>query len=138
MQVQPYLNFDGRCEEALNFYRKAIGAEVTALMRMNESPEPPPPGTLAPENGNKVMHSTFRVGETTIMASDCGCEGKTGFQGFSLAIGVPTPADADRLFAALADGGKVHMPLGKTFWSPRFGVVADKFGVAWMISTNHS
>ncbi len=102
-------------------------------MRFKDSPEPPAVGTVAPGSENKVLHTSFRIGETTIMASDCHAGGKTNFQGFSLAITVPKEADTDRLFNALADGGKVQMPLAKTFFSPRFGVVTDRFGISWMI-----
>jgi PhnB protein len=133
MQVLAYLNFDGRCEEAISFYRGALGAEVTALIRFKESPEPCAPGMVPPGAENKVMHSSFRIGDSTIMASDCHCAGQPNFQGFSLSLTVPNEAAADRAFAALADGGKIQMPLGKTFFSPRFGVVADRFGVSWMI-----
>jgi PhnB protein len=133
MQVQAYLNFDGRCEEALEFYRKALGAEVTMLMRYKECPEPPPPGMLAPGSDNKVLHASFRIGETTLMAADCHCQGKPAFQGFSLSITAANEAQADRFFAALGDGGKVKMPLAKTFFSPRFGMVDDRFGIGWMI-----
>lgn len=131
--VQPYLLFGGRCEEALEFYRTAIGAEVDMIMRFSESPDPVPPGMLAEGFENKVMHSSFRVGETTLMASD-GCSPADGkFGGFSLSISVPSEADADRVFAALAEGGTVKMPLNKTFWSPRFGMLEDRFGLGWMI-----
>jgi PhnB protein len=133
MQVQPYLNFDGRCEEAIEFYRRAIGAEVTTLMRFKDSPEPHQPGMVPPGAESKVMHASFRIGGTTVMASDCRCEGRPSFQGFSLALSVSGVAEAERLFAALADGGQVQMPLTKTFFSPGFGVVADRFGVSWMI-----
>ncbi len=133
MQVQPYLFFNGRCEEAVEFYRRALGAEVTMLMRYKESPDPPPPGKLPPGSENKVMHASLRIGDTTVMVSDGTCTGKLGFQGFSLSITVPDVAIADRLFAALADGGQVQMPLAKTFFSPRFGMVADRFGVGWMV-----
>ena len=131
--VQPYLFFGGRCEEALEFYRTAIGAEVQMLLRYKESPEPTPPGMLPAGYEEKVMHSAFRVGETTLMASD-GCGESPVFGGFSLSLTVRTPEEADRAFAALAEGGEVRMPLGKTFWSPRFGMVQDKFGLGWMIS----
>ncbi len=130
--IQPYLFFSGRCEEALEFYRTAIGAEVEMVMRFNESPEPLPPGVLQEGFEAKVMHSSFRVGDAMIMASD-GCDDKTVFSGFSLALQVSTIAEADRAFAALADGGQVQMPLSKTFWSPRYGMVQDKFGVSWMV-----
>jgi PhnB protein len=131
MLVQPYLNFDGRCEEALEFYRSAVGAEVTMLLRFQDSPEPCAPGMVTPMD--KVMHASFRIGENTLMASDCHCTGKPNFQGFSLSLTVPTVAEAERRFAALAAGGQVQMPLTKTFFSPSFGVVADRFGVSWMI-----
>jgi PhnB protein len=133
VQVQPYLNFDGRCEEALEFYRKALGAEVTMLMRFKESPEPPAPGMVSPGSGDKVLHASFRVGETTLMASDGRCTGRANFQGISLSLTVPNDAEAERRFAALADGGQVQMPLKKTFFSSRFGMVADRFGVSWMV-----
>jgi PhnB protein len=129
--LQPYLFFDGRCEEALEFYRKTIGAEVTTLMRYKDSPDPTMacPG-VSPD---KVMHSSFTVGNTTVMASDGRSTGKPVFQGFSLSLAVATEAEADKLFGALGNGGQVQMPLTKTFFSPRFGMVADRFGVGWMI-----
>jgi PhnB protein len=133
MRVEPYLFFDGRCEEAIEFYRKALGAEVTMLMRYKESPEPAPPGMVPPGSENKVMHSNLRIGETMVMASDGNCQGKPSFQGFSLSVTAPNAAEAERMFTALADGGQVQMPLAKTFFSPRFGMVADRFGVSWMI-----
>jgi PhnB protein len=133
MQVQPYLFFDGRCEEAIEFYRKALGAEVTMLMRFKDSPEPPQPGTCPPGAGDKVMHMSVRIGETTVLASDGRCLGKPSFQGFSLSLTVPNDAEAERRFAALAEGGQVQMPLTKTFFSSRFGMVADRFGVSWMV-----
>ena len=128
--VQPYLFFNGRCEEAVEYYRKTLGAEVTALMRYKDSPEP---GMCPAGAGEKVMHASLRVGETTLMASDGRCEGRPSFQGFSLSLTLSDAAEADRLFAALADGGQVQMPLTATFFSPRFGMVADRFGVSWMI-----
>ena len=137
MLVQAYLNFDGRCEEALNFYKKALGAEVTMLMRMNESPEPPKPGLVAPGSADKVLHAAFRIGETMLLASDCYCSGKPVFQGISLTITARDEAEANRLFAALSDGGQVTAPLSKTFFSPRFGMVTDRFGVAWMVLVPH-
>jgi PhnB protein len=132
--VQPYLFFNGRCEEAVEFYRKALGAEVEMLMRFKDSPEPPQPGTVPPGFENKIVHVSFRVGDTTLMASDgCSAE-KANFEGFSLSLAVATEAEVDRVFAALADGGQVRMPPAKTFWSPRFGMVEDRFGVGWMIT----
>ena len=132
MQVQPYLNFEGRADEAINFYRNALGAEVTALMRFKDSPQPPlrpvPPGT-----DNKVMHFSLRIGDSTVMASDGRCLGQPTFQGFGLSLTVGDEAEADRIFGALSDGGQVQVPLAKTFFSPRFGMVADRFGVCWMV-----
>jgi PhnB protein len=133
MLVQPYLFFNGRCEEAIEFYRKALGAEVGMMMRFKESPEPPQPGMVPPGSENKILHASFRIGETTVMASDGHCSGKADFQGFTLSLTLSREADADRLFKALADGGQVQMPLAKTFFSPRFGMVADRFGVSWMV-----
>jgi len=132
-QVQPYLFFDGKCEEALEFYKSALGAKVDMLMRFKESPDPVPPGTCGPNSGDKVMHSAFRIGETLIMASDGMAGGKPEFKGFSLSVSAKDAAEADRIFAALGKDGQVQMPLGKTFFSPRFGMVADKFGVGWMV-----
>ena len=131
--VQPYLFFGGRCDEALEFYRTTLGAQVDFLMRYKDSPEPMPPGRLAPGFENKVMHSTFRIGETTLMASE-GCGEAANFVGFSLSLALPTEAEANRAFAALAAGGQVEMPLTKTFWSPRFGMLTDRFGIGWMVS----
>ena len=130
MKVQPYLYFDGRTEEALEFYKKTLGAKVEMLMRFKESPDQ---AMCAPGSGEKVMHSCFRIGDTALMASDGNCQNKTAFQGISLSLTVATDAEAERKFAALAEGGQVQMPLTKTFFSPRFGMVADRFGVSWMI-----
>ena len=133
MNVQPYLFFAGRCEEAVAFYRDALGAEVEALMRFKDSPDPPPPGTVPPGSDDKVMHASLRIGDTSVMASD-GCSlGQPSFQGFALSLTATDAGEADRLFAALAEGGQVQMPLAETFFSPRFGMVADRFGVSWMI-----
>jgi PhnB protein len=136
MQVQPYLFFEGRCEEALEFYRQALDAQVDMLMRFKESPEAPPPGAVAPGSEDKVMHASFRVGDTTLMASDGGCSGHSGFQGVTLSLNVGEVAEAERRFAALAAGGEVQMPLGATFWSPAFGMVVDRFGVSWMVNVS--
>ena len=131
--IQPYIFFGGRCEEALKFYGTALGAQVDFLMRYKESPEPLPPGRLPAGYENKVMHATFRIAGNTLMASD-GCEEGANFAGFSLSLAVPTEAEANRAFAALADGGQVKMPLTKTFWSPCFGMLTDRFGLGWMVS----
>ncbi len=131
MSIQPYLFFDGRAEEAIEFYRGALGAKVEMLMRFKDCPETE--HRPSAETENKVMHSELRIGDAKIMASDGRCQGKPSFEGFSLALTAADEAEADRLFNALADGGQVQMPLAKTFFSPRFGMVADRFGVAWMI-----
>jgi PhnB protein len=128
--VQPYLMFNGRCEEAIEFYRKALGAEVTMLLRFKDAPDP---SMCPPGSENKVMHANLQIGEATILASDGRCSGEMSFAGFSLSLTLKNAADADRFFAALSDGGQVQMPLDKTFFSPRFGMVADRFGVSWMI-----
>jgi PhnB protein len=128
--VQPYLFFNGRCEEALEFYKKNLGAEVTMLMRYKDSPEPNACGPVSPD---KVMHATFRIGSTNLFASDGNADGKVNFQGFALSLSVATEAEADRRFKALANGGQVQMPLSKTFFSPRFGMVTDRFGLKWMV-----
>ncbi|WP_046868040.1 VOC family protein [Microvirga massiliensis] len=133
MRIEPYLFFDGRCEEAIEFYRRTLGAEVTMLMRFRDAPDPPPPGMIAPGSEDKIMHASLRIGDTNVMVSDGRCMGTPSFQGVSLSLTVANEAEADRVFAALADGGQVQMPLGKTFFSPRFGMVADRFGAGWMI-----
>jgi len=134
MLVQPYLFFDGRCEEAIEFYKRAVGANVAMLVRFKDSPDPPPPGMVPPGSENKVMHATLTIGESTVMASDGECGGKPSFQGFSLSLTVANEAEANRAFAALVDGGTVRMPLTKTFFSPRFGMLTDRFGVGWMVN----
>jgi PhnB protein len=134
MHVQPYLFFDGRCEEAIGFYQKALGAQVQMLMRFKDSPEPMQGGKNPP--ADKVMHSSFRIGDTEVMASDGFAEGKSKFQGFSLSLTARDEGEAERWFAALGDGGQVQQPLIKTFFSPRFGMVADRFGVSWMVVVN--
>lgn len=133
MQVQPYLFFDGRCEEAIEFYRNVLGAEVTILVRFKEGPEPQQQGMVPPGSEDKVMHASLRIGDATVLASDGRCLGQPSFQGFAVSLTVPTEAEAERLFEGLVEGGQVQMALAKTFFSPRFGMVADRFGVSWMI-----
>jgi PhnB protein len=132
MQVQPYLNFDGRCEEAIEFYKKSLGAKVDMMMRMKECPDPQP-GMSSPGMENKILHSAFHIGDTQVMASDGRCTGNAKFDGIMLSISAKDPAEAERIFKALGDGGKVQMPLAKTFFSPSFGMLADRFGVNWMV-----
>jgi PhnB protein len=131
MHLQPYLMFDGRCEEAFEFYRNAVGAEAGMTMRYKDAPMPPemaPPGSE-----NKIMHMEFRIGDSVVLASDGDCKGSPGFQGFNLVINAKDEADAKKLFTALSDGGAVRMPLDKTFFSPCFGMLTDKFGVGWFV-----
>jgi PhnB protein len=133
MQVQPYLMFGGRCQEAVDFYREVLGAEVPMLMRFKEAPESPPPGMMPDNWGDKVMHCELKIGDTVVMASDgCSTSG-TEFKGFSLTVSAASEAEADRLFAALSAQGQVTMPLAKTFFSPRFGILVDRFGISWMV-----
>jgi PhnB protein len=132
MQVQPYLFFDGRCEEAVEFYREKLGADVTMLVRFKDVAESQT--EMIPEGaGNKIMHARLRIGETAVMASDGHCQGHPHFEGFCLSITASSAADAEFMFAALSDGGKVQLPLAETFFSPRYGMVSDRFGVSWMV-----
>lgn len=133
MILQPYLFLDGRAEEAIAFYRQALGAETVMMMRMKDSPEPPQPGMVPPGSDDKIMHAALRIGEAILLLSDGRCQGQPEFRGFALSLTAADAAEADRRFAALSDGGQVQMPLGRTFFSPRFGMVADKFGVPWMV-----
>jgi PhnB protein len=133
MTVTPYLFFNGRCEEALEFYKQTLGAEVAMMMRFKENPEPPPPGKVPPGSDDKIMHAYFRINGSAVMASDGLAQGNATFKGFSLCIDAKDEAEADRMFAGLAAGGEVQMPLGKTFFAKRFGALTDRFGVGWMI-----
>jgi PhnB protein len=134
MHIQPYLYFRGRCEEAIEFYKRAIGAEVQMLVRMSDAPHDPNAPKLPPGWDKKVMHAELTIGDSKLLFSDGGTAGPTEFKGFDLSLNVPDAATADRAFAALSAGGTVHMPLSQTFWSPRFGTLSDKFGVAWMVN----
>jgi PhnB protein len=140
MQVEPYLMFNGRCEEAIDFYGAVLGAEVEMLLRFRESPDTPPPGIMPPNWGDKIMHCALKIGGTRVMASDgCASDGP-GFKGVCLTASVATEQEADRVFAALSEGGQVTMPLAKTFFSPRFGMLTDRFGLGWMVivETKHA
>ena len=136
MHVQPYLFFDGRCDEAIEFYKRALGAKVEMLMRFKDSPVPPQgSGECAPAAGteNKVMHATIRIGDSAVNVSDGRCTGRPKFEGVSLSLTVENDDKAESIFKTLADGGQVQMPLTKTFFSSRFGMVADRFGVSWLV-----
>jgi PhnB protein len=130
MNIQPYLSFEGRCDEAIEFYKKAIGAKVDMLMRFKEAPDQ---SMMSPGSGEKVMHAALRAGDAMLLMSDGRCTGSANFHGIALALSAANDADAERMFSALAEGGKVNMPMTKTFFSSRFGMVADKFGVGWMV-----
>jgi PhnB protein len=131
MQVQPYLNFNGRCEEALQFYSKHLGAKIEMMMRFKDMPGPQAPGMTAPPE--KILHAAFRIGDAQLLASDSHCTGKPAFEGIALAVTARDDAEAKRLFGALSDGGKVQQPLIPTFFSSSFGMVDDRFGVSWMV-----
>jgi PhnB protein len=133
MTIQAYLTFGGRCQEAVDFYREALGAEVQMLMRFKEAPDQPPPGMVPDNWGDKIMHVSLKIGDAVLMASDGCASSDKNFQGFSLSLNAANEAEADRKFAALSKSGQVTMPLGKTFFAPRFGMLVDRFGVSWMV-----
>src|ERR1044071_1288692 len=130
MNVQPYLSFEGRAQEAIDFYKSALGAKVDAIMHFKDAP---PEMNTSPESKDKVMHSAFHIGDTQIMATDGQCSGKATFSGITLTLNATSNGEAEKLFNALAQGGKVNMPMSETFFAHRFGMVADKFGVGWMV-----
>ena len=133
MTIRPYLFFDGRCEEALAFYKAALGAELGVAMRFGDAPDQPPPGTMPPGSERKIMHAEMTIGGSVVNLSDGHCAGAPRFEGFGLTLPVADEAAAARAFNALAEGGEVRMPLGRTFFAPCFGMVADRFGVLWMV-----
>lgn len=135
--IQPYLFFNGRCEEAIGYYQRALGAEVEMLMRNKDAPPRELPPAMPPGSENKVMHASLKVGDGVLMASDGMAAEGPSFKGFSLSLTYGTEAECRQRFAALADGGRVDMPLDKTFWSPCFGMVTDRFGVQWMVGLDH-
>jgi PhnB protein len=132
MNVQPYLSFEGRCEEAIDFYKSTVGAKVEMMMRFKEAPADQQ-AMISPESKDKVMHAALKIGEATVMASDGYCTGKASFSGVSLALTADSPAEADKLFNALSKDGQVTMPLTETYFANRFGTCSDKFGVTWMV-----
>lgn len=134
MPVEPYLFFNGCCEEALDFYQQAIGARLEMKMRFQESPDPAPEGRLPEGWGEKIMHASILAGDARIMLSDGNCSGEGSFRGFALSLAAPTEEDASRIFTALSNSGRIDMPIGRTFWSPCFGMVTDRFGVQWMVT----
>ena len=136
MKIQPYLFFDGSCEQALQFYQRAVGAKVEMMMRYKESPDPHPPGMVPPNYGEKVMHSTVRIGDSFVMAADDCTGGAKASTGFALSLDLADAGTAKRYFDALADGGRVKLPITKTFWSPAFGMLVDRFGVNWMVGVS--
>lgn len=137
MTVQPYLFFEGRCAEAVEFYKRALGAEVLMMMRYKDAPGPKDPNMCPPENMDNVMHCTMKVGNSIVMCSDGMAKHPPEFKGFFLSLNLATEADAKQRYDALVEGGKVVMPLGKTFWSPCFGMLHDRFGIGWMVGVEH-
>lgn len=133
MHIQPYMNFDGRCEEAIHFYQSAVGAQVQMMMRFSDSPQPVDPNMVPPGNENKIMHASFKIGDSVINAADCRCGGKPNFEGITFSLNAANDGEAERLFNALADGGKVQQPLIKTFFASSWGVLVDRIGVSWMV-----
>jgi PhnB protein len=133
MTIQTYLFFEGSCEAAVDFYKRAVGAQVEMLMRYRDAPDPATRSMVAAGNDDKIMHAAIRIGDSVVMASDGRCSGGADFRGFSLSLAVKTPAEAERAFAALSEGGRVDVPLAKTFWAPLFGMLTDRFGVRWMV-----
>lgn len=133
MQLQPYVHFNGRCEEAIEFYKKAVGAQVNMLMRFKDMPASCGPNAITPGTENKVMHANLRIGDSVLLASDGRCTGSPKFEGFSLTLNASSEAEAEKNFNALAEGGNVTMPLQKTFFSAKFGMLTDRFGVSWMV-----
>ena len=134
MKVNAYLTYGGRTEEAIEFYKKTIGAEVLMLVRFKDSPQAPPPDKVTPGSENKVMHASFRIGDSLLMASDGDCRGPSTFGGFSLSLETGSDEEAKKVFAALSAGGQVHQPLIPTFFTSQFGVLSDKFGLSWMVT----
>jgi PhnB protein len=134
MNLQPYLFFEGRTEEAIDFYKQAVGAKVEMLMHWKDCPDK---NACTPQNANKVMHAAVTVGDSRVLMSDGNCQGKPDFKGFSLTISAKTEAEADKFFDSLSAGGEVRQPMVKTFFSPKFGMCADKFGVGWMVLVDH-
>lgn len=130
--VTPYVMFGGNCEQALEFYRTALGAKIEMVMRYKENPDPPPPGFLPPGMDDKIMHASLRIDGAALMASDCPGPAPS-LDGVAIALEMPTAAAVAKAFAALSEGGTITMPLGKTFWTPSFGMVTDRFGVSWMV-----
>jgi PhnB protein len=137
MIVNPYLSFEGRCDEAIEFYKSAVGAEVNTLMRFKDMPGSCPEGSVKPGTENKVMHAALRIGDTTVFATDGRCSGQPKFDGISLSLSPANDAQAAKVFNALANGGKISMPLGKTFFASSFGMLTDRFGVPWMVVVQH-
>ena len=131
MQVQPYLFFDGKCDEALEFYKKAVGANPTMLMRFKDAPDK---SMITPGTENKIMHAAVDIGATKVLMSDGRCQGNTNFQGFGLAISAKNEAEADKMFDALGVGGQVTMPMAKQAWGDEFGMCVDQFGIDWLVN----
>jgi PhnB protein len=134
MEIQPYLYFDGRCEEAIAFYSSALDATELFKMRFKDAPDPATP----PHMADKIMHATLAIGSTHVLMSDGRCGGeKVSYSGFSLSVTAADLASGEKYFNALAQGGRIDMPFQKTFWTEGFGMLVDKFGVPWMVNVQH-
>jgi PhnB protein len=131
MQINPYLLFDGQCEAAFKFYEKALGGKIEAMMPFGEQPGSE---KVPPELKKKIMHASLKVGDHQLMASDCPPGQFEPMKGMSVALHVKEPAEAERVFHALAEKGKVTMPIQETFWAHRFGMLVDQFGTPWMVN----
>lgn len=138
MHVHPYLNFNGRAEEAIEFYKSALGAKVDMLMRFKDAPpEACPGGSDMKAVAEKVMHATLHIGDSLLMLSDGRVQGAAKFEGVSMSLSVASDSEAEKRFVALSEGGKATMPLGKTFFASSFGMVTDRFGIPWMVIVQH-
>ena len=139
MRINAYLIFDGQCDAAFKFYQQCLGGTLQAMLRFADAPAgedgQPGCGPIPAEYGNRIMHACLAVGDQTLMASDTGPQFPyEGIKGCSVSLNVDSIAEAERIFAALADNGTIQMPLGATFWAACFGMCTDRFGVPWMIN----
>jgi PhnB protein len=131
MQLNPYLTFNGQCEEAFRFYEKVLGGKIEAMMPHEGSPMEQ---HVPPKWRSKIMHARLRLGDEVLMGSDAPPDRYQPMQGFSVTLGIQDPAEAERVFHALSERGTVQMPIEKTFWALRFGMLVDQFGTPWMIN----
>lgn len=131
MHFSPYLNFDGHCKEAIEFYAELLGGEIVFMSTFAEAPDDE---DISPGLKDKIMHAQLKIGDQVIMASDASPENYAIPQGIHITIGVDTPEEAERIYEALSEGGSVQMPLEETFWAKRFAMFSDRFGIPWMVN----